>query len=353
MVLVPPSLGEAARREGVRYAVGGEPPHSAVEAVWEKVRRSPPGGSGGIIDRELFARAGTEAMLPAARSLIAEWRPDAVVREPCEYASSVAACEARIPQVQVAISQSAIEYGVLEMVAPDLDRRAPGLSEAIRSAPYLTPFPPGLDHSPWPHTHRFRTREPAPRPLPDWWPGDDRPLVYVTFGTVAGHLPESGQLFPAALAAATRLPARALLTVGRHFDPASLEPTPSGVHVEQWVPQADVLAQADLVICHGGSGTILGALAAGVPLVACPLFADQRANAQMVSRAGAGVCLATGSGQIGRLGRADVDRLVRAVHQVLERPAFSTAAKAVAGEIGVLPPLDQALVGVLEGRTGA
>jgi len=54
------------------------------------------------------------------------------------------------------------------------------------------------------------------------------------------------------------------------------------VHVEAWVPQADALAAATVVVCHGGSGTTFGTLAAGLPLVIVPMFADQPANARLV-----------------------------------------------------------------------
>jgi UDP:flavonoid glycosyltransferase YjiC (YdhE family) len=340
LVLVPPALAEAARQEGVPFAVGAEPPQSTVEAVWERVRRSPPGTSGGIIDREMFAGAATDAMLPAARSLAAEWRPEAVVREPCDYASAVVAHEAGIPQAQVAISQSGIEYGVLRMVALIIDRHQAGVSEAIEAAPFLTPFPPTLDRSPWPQTYRFRQCVPDPQSLPDWWPGDRRPLVYLTFGSVAGHLPESRPAFAAALTAVAQLPVRVLMTVGRHVELASLGPLPSNVHVAHWVPQANVLATAELVICHGGSGTVLGALGAGVPLVICPLFADQMTNGRMASSAGAGVLVPTGPASIGSLDPACVRS---AAEQVLRRASFREAAQAVAVEMSALPTLEQAL----------
>jgi len=82
------------------------------------------------------------------------------------------------------------------------------------------------------------------------------------------------------------LPVRALLTIGRAADAAKLGPIPENVHVEQWVPQADVLGEAAALVCHGGSGTPFGALAAGLPIVFGPLFADQPVNARLVSAAG-------------------------------------------------------------------
>ncbi len=124
--------------------------------------------------------------------------------------------------------------------------------------------------------------------LPAW--GDPaQPLVYVTFGSVTGSLPPFAGVFREALDALADLPARVLMTVGRRVEPASLGPLPANAHVEQWLPQAAVLAQASAVLGHGGFGTTLGALAAGVPQVVAPIFtSDQVVNGTHVAAAGAG-----------------------------------------------------------------
>ena len=188
------------------------------------------------------------------------------------------------------------EEQLFSIAGPVLDEQQPGVSERIRSSPYLTLFPASLEDpqvSEPPVTHRFR--DPAAgassKGLPDWWPGDTRPLVYVSFGSVTGGLPVAGSIYAAALAAAARLPARVLLTVGRELDLDALGPAPANVHLERWVPQAEVFGQASVVVCHGGSGTTLGALAAGLPLVIVPLFADQPENARRVDAVGAGIAV--------------------------------------------------------------
>ena len=111
----------------------------------------------------------------------------------------------------------------------------------------------------------------------------------MTFGSVIGHLPEATGVYGMALDAVSGLAARVLLTVGRAMDPGRGGPVPDNTHVEQWVPQSDVLTHAAVVVCHGGSGTTFGALAAGVPLVICPLFADQSMNGRLWRRRGAGL----------------------------------------------------------------
>ena len=96
-------------------------------------------------------------------------------------------------------------------------------------------------------------------------------------------------VYRTALQAVATLDARVLLTVGRRFDRAGLGAVPANVHVEDWVEQDRVLRSADVVVCHGGSGTAFGAVAAGVPVVTVPLFADQFENGRRLAAAGAGL----------------------------------------------------------------
>jgi MGT family glycosyltransferase len=179
---------------------------------------------------------------------------------------------------------------------------------------------------------RFRAPEPAPRPLPDWWRNRDWPLVYLTFGTVVptiGHFPD---IYRAALDALSMLPVRVLVTVGRESDPAELGPVAPNVHVARWIPQADGLPHAAAIVSHGGSGTVTGALAAGVPAVVVPFIADQTHNARRVAELGAGVQLDVG----------DIVRLPDAVRALLADRSYREAAERVAAEMRDLPPVDTA-----------
>ena len=72
------------------------------------------------------------------------------------------------------------------------------------------------------------------------------------------------------------------MTTGADLD---LGAVPANVRVERWVPQPEALARASLVVCHGGSGTVLGALAANLPLIVMPMFDDQFANARALAGA--------------------------------------------------------------------
>ena len=89
-----------------------------------------------------------------------------------------------------------------------------------------------------------------------------------------------------------------LVTVGdaaREIE--ELGEVPSNVHVETWVTHDDVARRADVIVCHGGFGSTLGALAHGTPLVVLPLFSsDQWANGDAVARTGAGITIADDRG---------------------------------------------------------
>jgi MGT family glycosyltransferase len=77
-----------------------------------------------------------------------------------------------------------------------------------------------------------------------------------------------------------------LATLGEGIDPAEFGPQPEHVRVVRYLPQAEVLPRADLVVSHGGSGTVIGALAHGLPGVLLPLGADQPHNADQCVRLG-------------------------------------------------------------------
>lgn len=112
------------------------------------------------------------------------------------------------------------------------------------------------------------------------------------------------------------------------------------MHVAGWVPQADALGHASVVVCHGGSGTTLGALAAGLPLVIVPLFADQPANARRVAAVGAGVAVEPHPDAAPEPIRSSIDpvALRDAIEAVLGDGAYGRAARRLADEMHALPP---------------
>ena len=130
---------------------------------------------------------------------------------------------------------------------------------------------------------------------------------------------------------------------------------PDNVHVETWVPHDDVAARADLIVCHGGFGSTLGALAHGVPLVVLPFFSsDQWANGRAVARAGAGICLDADGETRNVLELPPASALAELpghVEDVLAQDAYRRHAERIAESMRALPPVDRA-VEVLEAVAG-
>ena len=110
-----------------------------------------------------------------------------------------------------------------------------------------------------------------------------------------------------------------LVALGR--DPADLGPVPGNVRVERWVDQPAALARATAMVGHGGSGSTLAALAAGVPVAFIPLFVDGHDNARRVGRR---------RGRAARRGRP---------RHASSRVSDAGAARQIADEIAALPPV--------------
>lgn len=124
-----------------------------------------------------------------------------------------------------------------------------------------------------------------------WADDDERPLVVVTLGTtymaheaVLGRIAEA--LDPARL--------RVLICTGSDLSPDQVS-VRDGVEVRAYVPHGAVLPGAALAVTHAGTGTLLAAFAAGVPVVCLPLGRDQPANAQRVVELGLGRSLSPDS----------------------------------------------------------
>jgi UDP:flavonoid glycosyltransferase YjiC (YdhE family) len=115
------------------------------------------------------------------------------------------------------------------------------------------------------------------------------------------------------------------------MDPGALGGFPANVHVEAWVPQRDVLPRVTALVCHGGSGTVLGALGAGLPMVVVPLFADQPHNARRIAAASAGLALPA----------PDANALRAAIERVLADPELRRGARRVADEIAALSTVER------------
>jgi UDP:flavonoid glycosyltransferase YjiC (YdhE family) len=350
-------LGEAAGLEVLPVDV---PPAAEVGAVFASLGGLSHEDRAVVVMRDVFAGYFARSALPGMRAAIAAWRPDVVLREAHEFASALAAEEAGVPDVRIGVMLEHTEHFCHAVVAAPLDalRSELGLSadpagERLAASPYLTLAADAIEDPELPRVpgaRRYREPDAPGEPLPAWWGPilDARPLVFVSFGSVAaghGYFPA---LYRTAIEAIAPLPVRVLVATGREADPAELGPVPPNVHVERWVRQEAIVPHAAAVVCHGGFGTFRSTLALGVPMVVTPLFADQPVNAGRLTDLGAGIVVEPGP-TVGVELRA-------ALRRVLHEPQFRAAARRVADETRTLPLVDEAvddLQAMIAGRVAA
>ena len=99
------------------------------------------------------------------------------------------------------------------------------------------------------------------------------------------------RLVRTALEALADEPVRVLATTNRHVPAEPLPPAPANALVVDWLSYSQAMAAADLVICHGGHGTLARALGAGVPAICCPAVGDMAENGARVAWSGTGLML--------------------------------------------------------------
>lgn len=118
--------------------------------------------------------------------------------------------------------------------------------------------------------------------------GSDRPLIYVSLGTVAN---DNADFFRACVQAFTGAPYDLLITTGGKLDPAQFGTLPPNITIKFWVPQTQVLRQASLFITHGGLNSLHDGLYCGLPLLIVPQQTEQTFNGLRVVDLGAGLML--------------------------------------------------------------
>jgi MGT family glycosyltransferase len=151
-------------------------------------------------------------------------------------------------------------------------------------------------------------------------PPGDLPLVLVAMSST---YQAQGGCLQRVIDALASVSVRGIVTTGPAIDPATLR-SPARVAVMRSAPHHQVLQYASAVVTHGGHGTAMKALAAGVPLVVLPHGRDQADTAARIVARGAGLTLAR---------RARPSRIAAAVRRVLDDASFRVAAERLGGAI--------------------
>jgi UDP:flavonoid glycosyltransferase YjiC (YdhE family) len=214
------------------------------------------------------------------------------VSEPCDLAAPAEAAAAGIPVVLHSFGRPMARkyYETASPFVAPLWRSAgcePRALCGIYPPIYVDICPPSLRCEAIPDDTKVLQLRPTmpnlPAESPAWLSSlPDRPTVYVTLGTIFNAIDR----FRPLLAALGGLECNAILTIGRNNDPAALGPIPENTIVERFIPQDLLLPNVDVMVGHGGSGSMLAAFARGVPQLMLPAGADQFDNADACQRLG-------------------------------------------------------------------
>jgi UDP:flavonoid glycosyltransferase YjiC (YdhE family) len=239
-----------------------------------------------------FALGDAPGRMVDLHRVVAAWAPDLLVTEPCDLAAPPVAAAAGLPVVLHSFGRPlALQY--YEAAAPFVAPlwQAAGLEPrelcGVYGSVYVDICPPSLRGEATPAGTKVLPLRPTPPPTsavePAWLASlPDRPTVYVTLGTIFNAVDR----FRPLLSALGNLDCNVIVTIGRDNNPADLAPLPPNAIVVRFVPQDLLLPHVDVMVGHGGSGSMLAAFAHGIPQLMLPSGADQFDNARACDRAG-------------------------------------------------------------------
>lgn len=121
--------------------------------------------------------------------------------------------------------------------------------------------------------------------LPEWYNFIDRnkPCIYFTMGSTGYP-----KFFQEAIELFGNTEYQCILTTAGM---ANFDSPPSNFYICDYAPGSEIMKIADMVVCHGGNGTIYQALSKGVPIIGIPTMHDQEFNLDRVTNLGVGLQL--------------------------------------------------------------
>ena len=152
----------------------------------------------------------------------------------------------------------------------------------------------------------------------------ERPLVYVSMGTVINDRPD---FYSKCIDAMRGENVDLIISCGNAVDIASLEELPENVKVFPYVNQLEVLSKASVFITHCGMNSVSESLYMETPMVLYPQTNEQAAVARRVTEIGAGMTLKDDS----------ADDIRKAVHNLLQAEGYVKAARECAEDFRNCP----------------
>src|SRR5689334_20221389 len=111
-VAAPESFASHVARAGLAHEPFDDPDPQVMGPLFASLGSMPPEEANAVVVSEVFGRLDARAAWPRVSRLVEDWRPDVVLREPCEFGSLAAAERAGVPHAEVAIGMGRIRQWV-------------------------------------------------------------------------------------------------------------------------------------------------------------------------------------------------------------------------------------------------
>lgn len=273
------------------------------------------------------------ASAQAVATLVRGWRPDLVVHDLLSAEGLLAAALAGVPGMVHLWGPVGTHEAGLDLIPADHGR---AFAEHGCPPPQADQISRVIDPCPDPVRGASRAARLPVRFVPYNGPGavhtpapPRRPRVCLIWGnSTAAIFGEQVFAGPKLLRALGDLDVEVVLTANQR-DLDALGELPPRVRALANVPLRFVLPACDLVVHHGGAGSVMTALAAGVPQLAVPHGLDQHLIGDRIAAAGAGRCLPNHA--------STSDDVAAAVQQILADPAVRQAARQLRTALDELP----------------
>jgi MGT family glycosyltransferase len=133
----------------------------------------------------------------------------------------------------------------------------------------------------------------SPAPAPGRWrPSGDAPVALISLGTTSNRHPE---FFRHCAAAFDGLPWQAVMTLGAGVSADDVGAVAGNVEMHSWLPHDAVLPYASVFVSQAGMGSVMQALAFGLPQVMVPYLPEQHFIAERAEELNLGRVIGTGN----------------------------------------------------------
>ncbi|WP_051499051.1 glycosyltransferase [Nocardia sp. BMG51109] len=313
------SLADRELAPGAEFLAAGAGPEVLVAEAARRTGADPLRPGPGMIG-ETFGNTRLELDAEETFDRAREWAPDLVVAETFDTVGPLIAARLNVPWHQAAVGPgvASVLTEIARSVAPHYERAG---VRPVTPSSYIDPWPSALQDPEWvapapvlPVRARAHRRPAgvigcsggATDDLPRFTdPG--KPTVLLTLGTVFSDESTLAEIGPAVADADVNV----LVTLGLVVQ----QPPAAGARGElrhvSFAPLDTLLDDVELVVAAGGSGTILGALSRGIPLVLWPQGADQPINAARAAAAGVALVVDSAAAVTAAVERALHDEILR------------------------------------------